>query len=457
MKKTFFFAGNFRLIAYFSFLAIIGTLLLNLPFFYKSGEPIAFIDSLFVTVSAICVTGLSTVDVSVFSNSGLFLLMILIEAGGLGIITFFVMYLVTSDKRISLVNRRLLRDFFIDDVEINPRRILFKILTYTFSIQIVGFILLSIFLKKSGEDNFLFYGLFLSVSAFCNAGFSPYSDSLAQFTKNPGILLSVSFLIISGGIGFTVMQNVAHYLQHFISTKIFRKGRIKKAVRITLHTKIVLVTSLTLLVAGTIIVLLSDWNKALASMSFSEKLLNAFFESVTLRTAGFETIPQASFGALTIITAFILMTIGGSPASTAGGVKTTSVFMAYIYAFRNTHDRSEITVFNRDIPNSLIGKSFSIVVKALVMLFIASGLLCLSEGVADSFTVAEILFEATSAFGTVGLSMGITSSLSILGKCVIIVTMFAGRLGLATMAINAGNEQGFKNITDYPHENVIIG
>ena len=213
MKKTFFFAGNFRLIAYFSFLAIIGTLLLNLPFFYKSGEPIAFIDSLFVTVSAICVTGLSTVDVSVFSNSGLFLLMILIEAGGLGIITFFVMYLVTPDKRISLVNRRLLRDFFIDDVEINPRRILFKILTYTFSIQIVGFILLSIFLKKSGEDNFLFYGLFLSVSAFCNAGFSPYSDSLAQFTENPGILLSVSFLIISGGIGFTVIQNVAHYLR----------------------------------------------------------------------------------------------------------------------------------------------------------------------------------------------------------------------------------------------------
>ena len=278
-------SSAYNLFIYFIFMAVIGSFLLSLPFCYN-GEKIPFIDAIFVTVSAICVTGLSTVDMSVFSNAGFMILLLLIEAGGLGLVSFFTIYLTFASKKLSLVNRNIIKDYFTQEQQFEAKQIVKQIILFTLCIQILGSILLSIFLYFNGEKKFIFYGVFLSISAFCNAGFSPYSDSLSRFSQNSAIILTLSFIIIFGGLGFNVMSNV-YYSLH--------KSKTKKKQILTLHSKIVLTMTSVLIVLGTVLFYVFERKLAFKDMSFSSAFLNAFFESVTLRTAGFETISQNSF------------------------------------------------------------------------------------------------------------------------------------------------------------------
>ena len=441
-----------NLFIYFLFLALTGTILFRFPAFYSDGMPIPLIDSIFTTVSAMCVTGLSTVDMSVFSNSGFLLILLLIEAGGLGLVSFFTIYLALDAKKISLLNRNIIKDYFTEEQQIETKQIIREIIFFTLFIQFLGALLLSLLLKFHGEENYIFYGIFISVSAFCNAGFSPYSESLSSFTNSPVFLLTVSLIIILGGLGFSVMSNIFFTL---------KKQNGKKRTILSLHSKIVLFTTFILIAGGTAFFFIFEYNGAYKDLSFSSALLNAFFQSVTLRTAGFETVSQNSFSAHSTVLSDIFMLIGGSPGSMAGGIKTTTFFLLLTLAYKSIHDKNLPSIFHRDISESSTSKATSIFIKAICFLSVMIILLLISEQKSIKngiFSESSLIFEAFSAFATVGLSKGITGLLSNSGKIIIIFLMFAGRTGITFIALNNfSRKNNIKSLTDYPEEDVLLG
>ena len=441
-----------NLFIYFLFLALTGTILFRFPAFYSDGMPIPLIDSIFTTVSAMCVTGLSTVDMSVFSNSGFLLILLLIEAGGLGLVSFFTIYLALDAKKISLLNRNIIKDYFTEEQQIETKQIIREIISFTLFIQFLGALLLSLLLKFHGEKNYIFYGIFISVSAFCNAGFSPYSESLSSFTNSPVFLLTVSLIIILGGLGFSVMSNIFFTL---------KKQNGKKRTILSLHSKIVLFTTFILIAGGTAFFFIFEYNGAYKDLSFSSALLNAFFQSVTLRTAGFETVSQNSFSAHSTVLSDIFMLIGGSPGSMAGGIKTTTFFLLLTLAYKSIHDKNSPSIFHRDISESSTSKATSIFIKAICFLSVMIILLLISEQKSIKngiFSESSLIFEAFSAFATVGLSKGITGLLSNSGKIIIIFLMFAGRTGITFIALNNfSRKNNIKSLTDYPEEDVLLG
>ena len=441
-----------NLFIYFLFLALTGTILFRFPAFYSDGMPIPLIDSIFTTVSAMCVTGLSTVDMSVFSNSGFLLILLLIEAGGLGLVSFFTIYLALDAKKISLLNRNIIKDYFTEEQQIETKQIIREIISFTLFIQFLGALILSLLLKFHGEKNYIFYGIFISVSAFCNAGFSPYSESLSSFTNSPVFLLTVSLIIILGGLGFSVMSNIFFTL---------KKQNGKKRTILSLHSKIVLFTTFILIAGGTAFFFIFEYNGAYKDLSFSSALLNAFFQAVTLRTAGFETISQNSFSADSTVLSDIFMLIGGSPGSMAGGIKTTTFFLLLTLAYKSIHDKNSPSIFHRDISESSTSKATSIFIKAICFLSVMIILLLISEQKSIKngiFSESSLIFEAFSAFATVGLSKGITGLLSNSGKIIIIFLMFAGRTGITFIALNNfSRKNNIKSLTDYPEEDVLLG
>ena len=441
-----------NLFIYFLFLALTGTILFRFPAFYSDGMPIPLIDSIFTTVSAMCVTGLSTVDMSVFSNSGFLLILLLIEAGGLGLVSFFTIYLALDAKKISLLNRNIIKDYFTEEQQIETKQIIREIISFTLFIQFLGALILSLLLKFHGEKNYIFYGIFISVSAFCNAGFSPYSESLSSFTNSPVFLLTVSLIIILGGLGFSVMSNIFFTL---------KKQNGKKRTILSLHSKIVLFTTFILIAGGTAFFFIFEYNGAYKDLSFSSALLNAFFQSVTLRTAGFETVSQNSFSAHSTVLSDIFMLIGGSPGSMAGGIKTTTFFLLLTLAYKSIHDKNLPSIFHRDISESSTSKATSIFIKAICFLSVMIILLLISEQKSIKngiFSESSLIFEAFSAFATVGLSKGITGLLSNSGKIIIIFLMFAGRTGITFIALNNfSRKNNIKSLTDYPEEDVLLG
>ena len=441
-----------NLFIYFLFLALTGTILFRFPAFYSDGMPIPLIDSIFTTVSAMCVTGLSTVDMSVFSNSGFLLILLLIEAGGLGLVSFFTIYLALDAKKISLLNRNIIKDYFTEEQQIETKQIIREIISFTLFIQFLGALFLSLLLKFHGEKNYIFYGIFISVSAFCNAGFSPYSESLSSFTNSPVFLLTVSLIIILGGLGFSVMSNIFFTL---------KKQNGKKRTILSLHSKIVLFTTFILIAGGTAFFFIFEYNGAYKDLSFSSALLNAFFQAVTLRTAGFETVSQNSFSAHSTVLSDIFMLIGGSPGSMAGGIKTTTFFLLLTLAYKSIHDKNSPSIFHRDISESSTSKATSIFIKAICFLSVMIILLLISEQKSIKngiFSESSLIFEAFSAFATVGLSKGITGLLSNSGKIIIIFLMFAGRTGITFIALNNfSRKNSIKSLTDYPEEDVLLG
>lgn len=444
--------ANTQLFAYFIFLALLGSALFQIPQLYVSGKPVPYVDGLFTTVSALCVTGLSTVDMSVYNGAGLVLLLFFIEAGGLGLVTFFTVYLAVPSKKISLVNRNFIRDFFVEDAEVNPRQIIVRILLTTVVIQAAGAVLLALLLHGAGETHSVFYGIFLSVSAFCNAGFAPYSDSLRRFYADYGICTVVSLLIIAGGLGFTVINDIAVY--------VYRRLHHGKRCMLSFHTHIVLFMTALLIASGTLLFLAAESTHAFGTMTIPQKICSAFFQSVTLRTAGFETVPQNAFSAPSTIMSVLLMMTGGSPGSMAGGLKTTTVFLVCCYAFKNQEDKGDLSVFRRDIPTAVLEKAVGVFVKGFCIFIVSLLLLAFSEHAALQsriFSLSDLIYESVSAFGTVGVSKGVTPLLSTYGKIVIILTMFAGRTGIIAMTMNASRGSVQKELTDYPYGTVIVG
>ncbi|HRY72145.1 MAG TPA: potassium transporter TrkG [Spirochaetia bacterium] len=409
--------------SYFIGIILAGACLLMLPAAWRGPAPLRFIDALFTSTSAVCVTGLITVDTALYTRLGQSVIALLIQFGGLGIITFATIYVTLPRKRISLVNRGIIKQYYIEEIEYNPKLIIKHILVSTLAIETLGAALL--YPRFRGEPQAVFTSAFHAVSAFCNAGFSTFPDSLESRVSDPVVNLVVMSLIVAGGIGFTTLRDIG-------------KRATGSKRRLSTQTKVVLSTTAVLLLGGAAVYYVLEAGHAYRGMPPGERLMAAAFQSVTPRTAGFDTVPQSRLSDASVLVTMILMFIGASPGSTGGGVKTTTLFIVVLAALRGVDEKSRLAVGRRAIPTTTILKAFSIIGKAVLLVVASATALLAMERhavVSGDLGLVEVLFESISAFGTVGLSLGITARLSAAGKLVLVLTMFAGRVGLFAMAL----------------------
>ena len=418
----------------FLILCIFGGIILYLP---CCGE-MTFIDALFTSVSGVCVTGLSVQDIATKLNSfGQFVLMLLIQAGGLGIMSISSIIFLLLGKRMSVTYEKNARSMFEAESREEIKESLFLIFKYTFLLEFIGFLILFIRFSYINK-NILFglkQGMFLAVSAFCNAGYALITDNLIPYKSDPIIILTVSFLIIFGGIAPVISISLPKYL---------------KGEKISPIAKIVFNTTIALLLLGTILILISSYDNILMGMSFSDKLLNSFFQSVSARTAGFASIDLSHISCGSYLTLIFLMIVGGSPGGTAGGIKTTTFAILIITACNMFLGRKNI-IRNREIPYETVYKAIALVFVYLLILVISCFILITTQMLPHTMLV----FEATSAMGTVGLSMGITPALDTFGKIVIILTMFFGRV-FPAMIIYYLNSKDNEFYLSYPRAKISL-
>ncbi len=433
-----------------SFLIVIllGTILLSLPIASRH-QRLNIVDALFTATSATCVTGLVVVDTGRhFTLFGQLVILVLLQVGGLGIMTFSIFFTVLMGKRISMADKLVMQDALHYFELENVGRLIKRILLVTLSIELLGSIPLFLSWRLNlGVGKAAYYALFHSVSAFCNAGFSLFSDSMIPFQHNIMVNLGMISLIILGGLGFVVLMDI---------TRFFLLKLKNKPCRLSLQSKVVLSTSIGLVVAGTGLLWLLEQNSSLVKVTF----LSCLFQSVTARTAGFNTLPIGSLSTTSLIIIIILMYIGASPGSTGGGIKTTS-FTIFVATLRSMiYDREQVHLFHRTIPRKSIHKVAAIIGLSAFLITAATIALILSEknqlfGVQRGYPV-RILFEVVSAFGTVGLSTGITSQLSIPGRLLTTLIMFIGRIGPLTLALALGRVKpppAYK----YPEGRITVG
>lgn len=433
------------LFLFFISIIIIGTLLLFLPLSWKSGTHYTIIDALFTSVSAVCVTGLSTVDITNMSGFGRLVLLLLIQIGGLGLITFSSMFLALPRKKLTLANTKIIQNYFTNEEIVDPKYIIKIVLRFTLSIELLGAIFLYFSFKDLGLDNPVFSSIFHSVSAFCNAGFSTIPGGLSIFKNQMFGSVTFMLLIITGGMGFMVLQDL------------FDLIRLKDVV-LLLHTKIMLISTLVLLLSGSILFYIFEFNNTtMEGLTWSQKILPAIFQSVTTRTAGFNTIDQ---GAMTMPSKAIslgYMLIGGGSGSTAGGLKVTTAFLIFCVLIQGLNDKKGIRVFNRKISSINLTKAGIFFGKAITIVFLTILGLSISESFyGNKFSFMDLTFESFSAIATVGLSFGITPDLSVYSKIILVFTMFAGRIGLFSLILPT-NEIKLDRTIEYPEGEVLIG
>ncbi len=415
--------------------------MLSLPWAWTGASRLSMLDAIFTSTSAVCVTGLIVVDTARFSLFGQTIIMLLIQFGGLGIVTFATLYVAMPRRRVSLVNRGIIKDMFIDEVDTNPRSIIRSIIFMTLGIEFMGFLVLRHRFKVLDVEGYVFAAAFHSISAFCNAGFSTFPDSLIRFTGDWTVNLMVIVLIIAGGLGFVVHQDIGRV---FMRTKR----------RLSYHSSIVLSTTGVLLLVGFAAFYLLEYDGVYAGMTVHQKLLAALFQSVTPRTAGFETVAQSSLGLASMTLVLFLMFTGGSPGSTAGGVKTTTMFMAFASVFRGHEEDGSIVYKGGVLSPGTVAKAFSVLAKAFVIVSLGFLALLALEGRTSNF--GDWLFEIISAFGTVGLSRGVTAGLGSASKILIIAMMFIGRVGLFAMAISRASDR-VERFAEFPRESLLLG
>jgi len=441
--KHFTISGKALFFGYFLVNISLGAILLHSPSFWQGDISVSWLDAFFTAVSAVCVTGLATLDTALFTAAGQLVILFLIQAGGLGIITFSALYLIMPKSRISLKNRKIIREYYTQSSDINPRSIVRVILIFTFGLELLGFILLSLLLRKSGDSQPWFNGLFHAVSAFCNAGFSRYSDSLMSFRSNIGINLVIMLLIVSGGLGFMTIWDLLR------SATDWRK-------KLHFHSRLMLSGTAILIVAGWLGYFMLERGHSLRGLPLGEQVLSALFQSVTTRTAGFNTVDQAMLSRPSQFMTLLFMIIGGGSGSTAGGLKVTTAAVLFLVVFRRINSRGESRLFQRRISGDVLSRASMLLLKAVAILFLVIFMLLISERHNPSLGLGELIFEAFSALGTVGLSQGVTPQLSWGGKLIIMLAMFAGRVGLFALVMPDRDQVRERHI-DYPIGEVLIG
>lgn len=434
-----------------SFIGVIlgGTLLLLLP--RASVHPTSFVDALFTATSATTVTGLIVLDTaSHFTTFGQVVILLLIQAGGLGIMTFTTFFALFLAGGLGIKERILLREFLSEESIGTIGGTLWRIVVLVFSLESIGaFVLYHTWggdVAAAGIER-VYYSVFHAVSAFCNGGFSLFSNGLAdqRVASSPGVLFSIAVLIVLGGLGYIVVSNVGRYVWWAL-------GRSRATIeRLSVHTKLVLTTSLALLVLGWSGFLFLEYDGVLQGMSLPQKLMHSLFQSITTRTAGFHSVSIGTMLPITSLLVVILMFIGASPGSTGGGIKTTT-FAVGLLAIRSVSTGKErVEMFRREISSRSILRAY---VTIMLSIALVTGAICILV-ITEDASLLDILFETVSAFATVGLSRGITSELSDTGKLIIAVTMFVGRIGPLTLAL-ALSPRRDDGTYEYPKEHVII-
>ena len=435
----------------FLLIILIGTGLLLLPFAAEPGVTITPLQALFTATSATCVTGLMLVDTAAaFSLFGEIVILCLIQLGGLGFMIFATSLLVLSGRRISLRSRVLLQETMSMPALSGTVRNGLRFMLIVFGVELAGAALLSLhFVPRLGMAKGMYFAVFHAISAFCNAGIDLFStaNSLTTFVDDPLVLLTISALIILGGLGFAVLADMMD------------KGR--RPGRYALHTKIVLVMTGSLILLGTVYFALAEWNNpatlALGDAGAGQKLLGAFFQSVTPRTAGFYALQQGDLYDASKAVTTLLMFIGASPASTGGGVKTTTLFVLVAIIKSVVAGRDDVNAFNKRLPLVLIRTALSIFMLYLALLFAGSVFMGLIEQ-PRGFSMIDLVYEETSALATVGLTAANTPLLTPYSHVWLIMLMYFGRVGPLTMMLGITQRHaGRTNTLRFPEEGIIVG
>lgn len=435
----------------FATLVLLGGILLWIPLSNHTG--VSFIDALFTSTSASCVTGLAVVDIGTrFTFFGHCVLIVLMEVGGLGIMTFSTMLLLAVGGKAGITNQNILiSSFTSSDGTYSPTSILKEVMKFTFLIQAVGAIVFFTQTPQFGTFDRVFFAIFHSVSAFCNAGFSTLPNNFMDYSSNWVFCLNTCMLIFTGGIGFITLSELS------------RLGKRESGIRrLSLHSRLALTTSAILIILGAVAFFFFDFHSTLAPLSLSDKILNSLFHSVSSRTAGFNTLDLSVMAAPTAFVIIMLMYIGGSPGSCAGGIKTTTSAVLAVLGFNRFLGRDRSHIMNRTIPEETVDSATRLFIISIVILAIGTLLVATIESIARSESGVQthafflkVLFETTSAFATCGLSMGITASLCTVSKIVIIGLMFIGRLGplgIITAMAKPKSERAW-----HAEENIMIG
>ena len=430
---------------------LIGSLLLYLPISVKDGVSVSYIDALFTATTSTCVTGLVTVvTADTWSVFGQVVILLLIQIGGLGVITVMSAFMLLLHRRMGLNDIILIQDSLNLNTMSGLASFIKKVVTGTFIVEGVGALLyMTVFVPEFGMRG-VWISVFNSVSAFCNAGIDIISaDSLMAYALNPIVNIVTSLLIIIGGIGYVVWWDVIRI------SKEFKKSGLKSLQKLTLHSKIAIITSLILIFAGGMLIFIFEYNNPLTigNLSLFDKLQVSFFQSVTTRTAGFATVSQNHLTDATSILCLLLMFIGGSPVGTAGGIKTVTFTVLILAVVSTIRNKNETVAFHRNISKDAIRKSLAVTGMAFSIVFISTLLLSLCT----SAPFLDILYETVSATATVGLTRNLTPLLNTFGKIIIIFTMYLGRVGPISFAIAFNVKTSVPNIIKNPTESISVG
>ncbi len=445
----------------FASIILIGAALLELP--NATTVPISFVDALFTSTSALCVTGLIVVDTATrFTVLGKSIILILIQTGGIGIMTFTSFFgFFFKGGSTSFSEKFLLSDFFSEDNVSEISKTLFKVIFITLLFELIG----AAFIYFSLDSNYfttigskIRFSVFHSISAFCNAGFSSLSEGLNDYRirNTYAIFYVISFLFILGGIGFPILLNLYTFIKYKILSVVsliqfgHKKAYIPKM--ISINSRLVIYTTFFLIVIGSVFFFLFEKDHTLKGMDLAGKIAHSFFGGVTPRTAGFNSVVTANLSVAAIVLTIFLMWVGASPVSTGGGIKTSTFAIAILNAFRIARMKRHIEFHKREFHERSVNRAFAIIILSIVILGCASLILYLME---PDKGPLKILFECVSAFGTVGLSLGITSSLKESSKVLLILLMFMGRMGILTLLF-AFFRSSKTSVYRYPKENILI-
>ena len=434
------------LVISFAAIILIGAILLTMPFSARPGVSVSFVDALFTSTSAVCVTGLTCIDtVTSYSVAGQVIIMLLIQFGGLGIMTLVTFGMAAVGQHVSLKFSIFAREDRPSHSSIGLLELIKYVLWITIIIESIG--ALAMFFVFRALPNFstakaIYYSIFHAVSSFCNAGFALFTDNLMSFDGSAAINLTITSLIIIGGIGFNTIVDLIYYFRSPVRYQL------------SLNTRIVLQVTAILLIAGTLLILLIEYNneKTIANMSFPQKVMASYFQSVSTRTAGFNTIDNSRMMMPTILLCIILMFIGASPGGTGGGIKTTTAALLYKLISRVIYNDDQVVIYQKGVPKESVSKAMAVFTMSMVLVIIGTFALLFTE----KGLFVEILFEVVSAFGTVGLSLGLTGKLTTFGKLTISAIMFLGRVGSLTVVVSLAQSKPKINIR-YPEEVVLIG
>lgn len=450
-KKKFSLSTTQMILMSFLITVMLGSCLLALPISSADGKSVPFIDALFTATTSTCVTGLVTLPTATtWSVFGHVVILVLIQIGGLGVITILSGFMLMLNKQMGIGDRLLIQDAFNLNTMAGLAKFIKSVLLGTFVIEGLGALLyMFVFVPQFGARG-IWISIFNSISAFCNAGIDIIGEnSLCDYVTNPIVNIVTSLLIILGGIGYIIWWDV------LLVTKNRTKRNRKIFRHLTLHSKIAITSTIGLLLGGAILILICEYNNpaTIGDLSLPDKIQVALFQSVTTRTAGFASIPQENLTNASSIVSLILMFIGGSPVGTAGGVKTVTMVVLLCSAFATIQNKNQATMFHRTISSQSIRKAVAVV--AMFFLVMLSSVILLS--LTTDASVLDVIYESMSATATVGLSRNLTGNLNWMGKLIIIATMYFGRVGPISLAIALGSKGENQNAISDPIEEISIG